>query len=614
MIELIMNRRLFIILFLLSSIYLFLSYIPNIYEAQQAKNAMPDRHVILAEHIYTYDYNVYLSKIRQGLEDRLSVINKYDNQPQSKGIYLQMLYLLSGKLGGLFSLSPGIIFHLMRTIFSIIWIAVIVYLAMLFIKDKFFATLAVLFSLLSSSFPIIEKINDQPWISMYMSWWQELDPVKRISYLPHYTINYIIISLLTILLYLHGKTGKTKYFYAIVVILFFSFFIHPSGGLVFLGSWILYHLIYFLWFRTLNTKYQILNTIKMTFILFLTASIPLLYIKVITSGYPWRSLVEFDRLHPMPFVLKDYILAVGPLFFTGMLGALLVLIKKNKDLLAVTTWILAANIGIIVFMKFTTQSPTRFIQVANHVPLAILSIYFISWLLTLTTNNAGGAKREVQMNASADDRFIANWDVRRPREAGSSRPTESGKRVIKRLLLTFISYSAIALILLLGILQSYFSIKAQNLFNFQKAVAGQPIVAYPPQVTHPEKDVYNGYLWLKDNTDHDAIVLSKINAGNYIPAYSGNFVYFGHNPETPDYDKREQEVNQFFSLALKEAEARKFLIDRDISYIYYGPQERETAGWQYPTYSFLKPVYTSPWVNIYQVAPQTTLDNLQKYI
>src|SRR3989338_5264996 len=117
MIELIMNRRLFIILFLLSSIYLFLSYIPNIYEAQQAKNAMPDRHVILAEHIYTYDYNVYLSKIRQGLEDRLSVINKYDNQPQSKGIYLQMLYLLSGKLGGLFSLSPGIIFHLMRTIF-----------------------------------------------------------------------------------------------------------------------------------------------------------------------------------------------------------------------------------------------------------------------------------------------------------------------------------------------------------------------------------------------------------------------------------------------------------------------------------------------------------------
>ena len=91
-------------------------------------------------------------------------------------------------------------------------------------------------------------------------------------------------------------------------------------------------------------------------------------------------------------------------------------------------------------------------------------------------------------------------------------------------------------------------------------------------------------------------------------------LYFGNNPETPDYDKREQEVNQFFSLALKEAEARKFLIDRDISYIYYGPQERETAGWQYPTYSFLKPVYTSPWVNIYQVAPQTTLDNLQKYI
>src|SRR3989338_7984879 len=33
-----------------------------------------------------------------------------------------------------------------------------------------------------------------------MFWWTEMDVLKRISYIPHYTLNYIIIAILAILL------------------------------------------------------------------------------------------------------------------------------------------------------------------------------------------------------------------------------------------------------------------------------------------------------------------------------------------------------------------------------------------------------------------------------
>src|SRR3989344_3386663 len=91
---------------IVSFLFLLTSYIPNFYEASIASLLPADRTMTPAEHMYTYDYNVYLSKIRQGTEGRWTVIDKYDNNTNQKGVFLQMLYLLAGKFGGLIHLSP----------------------------------------------------------------------------------------------------------------------------------------------------------------------------------------------------------------------------------------------------------------------------------------------------------------------------------------------------------------------------------------------------------------------------------------------------------------------------------------------------------------------------
>ena len=601
-------------------LFLLVSYIPNFYEASVTKLLQPDRQLIWGEHIYTYDYNVYLSKIRQGMEGRWNVVDKHTNQVNQSGVFLQMLYLLGGKAGGVLTLSPSATFHLMRAILSLLWVITIVVLNFYFLKKPSLAAIGVILSLLAASFPTFYEYKGETWIGMYMGWWQEMDVLKRISYIPHYTLNYIILAVLTILMAktpvsndpptsaetgLRGADPKgstltelrntassliDKNFIMIAIILFLSFFIHPAGGLVFLMSWFIYHLILFI----LRVKIPIFfdlggahpasagehahgakkTGIERTFIfqsiiLILISIITLLYFRSITSSYPWKSLVDYDKNYRIGVNLKEYLLALGPIVITGAFGLLLVFFKKERRLFPLVSWILAAFAGILIFKRFPYQSELRFVQTANHIPLAILSVYFLNELQVFLKSKG--------QNIKFKSMSMGFW--------------------ILNLMINFV----IAGIILLGITQTYFSIKAQTDFIHQRAIAGQPLVPYPPQVMYPLKDFVAAMQWLDKNSKNEEVVLSQVTAGNYIPAYSGNFVYLGHDPETPFYNEKSNLVNQFFSGQMEEKEALKFLNDNNISYVFNGPQEQEKAVKNIKDYSFLKPVHQTYFVTVFKV-------------
>lgn len=541
-------------IFIFASIILFLSFIPNLYEATVSNLLPPDRTMIWGEHNYTYDYNVYLSKIRQGQEGRSSIVDKYDNHPEQKGVFLQMFYLLSGKITKIFNLSPTLTYHLLRIIMAVFWIMTIILLNVYFLKNISLINLGVTLSLLTASFPIFYRFENQWWVTFYMNWWQELDILKRISFIPHDTLNYIIISALSILLSFSSKSKNNKYFIIICFLLFVSVFIQPSSALLFLVSWTLYQTIIILWSGTLE-KDKIIKLIKQTAVLFIVVFIPILYIKTVTSIYPWKTLLDFDQKYRLSVNLKEYILTLGPLFFIGVAGLILVLFKKKQELLSLVTWIIGVSILLILFKFFPYQSELRFVQTANHIPLAILSVYFISFLIS---------------------RY-------------------------KNIIFRYCIYIIMSFIILLGLVQVYFSIKSQTQFIYQRARATIPLVPYPPQVMYPLNDFYNGLKWLEINTSHQTVVLSKITAGNYIPAYSGNYVYLGHAGETPDYDKRTEKVDEFFSGSLTEKSAFDFLKNENINYVFYGPQEKENSVKDINQYSFLIPMYKSPLVIIYKV-------------
>jgi len=534
-------KKYFIFLFAFS--FLFLSFLPNIYEASVSSLLSPDRTMIWGEHSYTYDYNVYLSKIRQGQEGRQTVVDKYDNHPQQKGILLVMLYLISGKIGSIFNLTPTLTYHLLRVVTSVFWISTIIFLNIYFLKKISLINLGVILSFLTASFPVFYRFENQWWMTFYMNWWQELDILKRISFVPHDTLNYIFISVFTILLSQMDK--NKKYFIVLCVLLFLSVFVQPSAAILFLISWCLYHFIKTIWSGVFP--------IKQTVIIFIVILIPLLYIKFVTSFYPWKSLMDFHTKNMMIFNIKDYVLALGPIFFTGVAGGLLVIFRKKQELLGLVTWITGVAIAIILFQFFPYQS-LRFVQTSNHIPLAILSTYL----------------------------FYELWKKK--------------KAVIKIIIVI-----TVIVIIINGLAQAYFSLKSQDQFINQRAMASIPLVPYPPQVMYPLTDFYNGLKWLETNSDHQTVVLSKITAGNYIPAYSGNFVYLGHGVETPYIDDRTRKADEFFSGNLEEKQVLKFLKTENINYIFYGPQEKENSIKDISVYSFLIPVYQTPLVTIYKV-------------
>ncbi|MBI2641660.1 hypothetical protein HYW87_03645 [Candidatus Roizmanbacteria bacterium] len=560
--KLTLPKQLFLILSIIVGLaFLFTSYIPNIYEAKTVKLLPPDRKMIVGEHMYTYDYNVYLSKIRQGMEGRWTVVDNYDNNPESSGVFLQMLYLLSGKIGGIFALSPGLTFHLLRTVASIAWVITIIFLSFYFLKKPLLAFIGVLLSLFAASWPVFYTYQGTTWVGMFMSWWQELDVLKRISYIPHYTVNYIITAVFAVFLVAYAKKSDRKIFLAICFLLFFSFFIHPSAGLLFLISWTLFHVINFFGFKAYS-KNRVIFIAYHSVLLFLIVAIPLLYFQYVTSDYPWKSLIDFDKLYRYPVNVKDYILALGPVFFTGILGALLVLWKKDSRLLSLVTWFAGAFLAILAFKKFPFQSELRFVQTVNHVPLAILSVYLFSQILLFCR-----------------ERF----------------------KTVPYFFIKFIIIITVIIVISIGLVQSYFSIKAQTDFIHQRIVAALPLVPYPPQVMYPLKDLYEIMSWLDKKTKNEEVVLSHIYTGNYIPAYSGNFVYLGHNPETPHYEERVKKLELFYSGTLSSADAKKFLKEERISYVVYGPQEWEKSTNGIKQYSFLTPIFSLSYATLYKV-------------
>jgi len=540
--------------FIFAYFFLFLSFIPNFYEISISNLVASDRTMVQGEHIYTYDYNVYISKIRQGQEGRMSVVDKYDNHPEQKGVFLQMFYLTSGKITKLFNISPSTTYHLLRIVMSILWISTIIFLCIFYLRKTSLVNLGVVLSLLTASFPVFYRFENQWWVTFYMNWWQELDIFKRISFIPHDIFNYISIAVLSLLLSQAAKNNSNKYLPAICFLLFISVFIQPSSALLFIVSWVLFHAISTIWSGSFE-KDKIAVILKQTSVIFISILIPILYIKAVTSIYPWKSLLDFDQNNRLSVNVKEYILSFGPIFFTGMAGLILLFIKKNRNLLSLATWVIGVSVLLILFKFFPYQSELRFIQTSNHIPLAILSVYFISYLISK----------------------------------------------LKNAFVTYCIYIVVAFIILLGLVQGYFSLKSQTQFINQRAVATIPLVPYPPQVMYPMSDFYNGLKWLETNTDHKTVVLSKITAGNYIPAYSGNFVYLGSTGETPDFNQRTEKVNEFFSGSLTEDQALKFLKKENISYVFYGPQEKENSIKDISLYTFLKADYQSPMVTIYKV-------------
>lgn len=107
--------------------------------------------------------------------------------------------------------------------------------------------------------------------------------------------------------------------------------------------------------------------------------------------------------------------------------------------------------------------------------------------------------------------------------------------------------------------------------------------------------------WLDARAAPDDVVLATYETGNFLPTRMRARVFAGHGPETVRSDEKRALVRQFFAAPTGPFHCR-FLHQRRITYLFYGPQEQAAGPFRPEQTTCLSPVYSNQAVTIYRVS------------
>lgn len=81
--------------------------------------------------------------------------------------------------------------------------------------------------------------------------------------------------------------------------------------------------------------------------------------------------------------------------------------------------------------------------------------------------------------------------------------------------------------------------------------------------------------WIKYNTPSDAAILASPDIGLVIPGFTGRKVIYGHPFETPNAHLEKENVTRWYNGSMDRLQADRFILEKGIDYIYFGPREKE---------------------------------------
>lgn len=535
---------------------------PTVYELTRMHDLHPDRSFELV-HNFPTDYNFYLSRIREGLEGRWTVVERYTSEPH-RGSLIHESYVLMGQIGRFVRVPtnrPGDVYHIVRIVFGLVLGSAIAFFCISgFVhttkERNFISLLAFLTAMSASSWPKLLAVLDTGIVPAtlgniaswrfggYMSWWSVMDSLQRITFIPHLLIGQAGMLVIAVLLTRERYMKKSGSVIMIGLSAFLLGMVFPPGLVfiyTFMGVWALFHI---------RSRRVWILPFTAVFLL----SVPsLIYLSLMTSMYPWKRLAEVDIIRPIQFDYLEYFNAVGPVFPIGMLGLILAVVAREKALLPAVTWVVSWLLLLGIFAFIPQQSPLRFSEMVPHVPLAMLTIYLMS-------------------------------EVRRIKFA--------------RVLWPVIPIMCVAV----GLFHMYSSYLWQKDFIDHKIRATLPLVPTGSFVMYPLKDFVAAMQIISVSTPKTSVILSETTAGNYIPVLSGRTVYAGHD-NTVHYEQKRTEVAVFFRGQMDPEQAKNWLRNVGITHIFFGPQEREDGGLSSldTVYPFVTKLYENSNVILYQV-------------
>ncbi len=559
---------------------MFFSLFPTIYEWNNRGRIKSNRTFELV-HNFPTDYNFYLSRVRQGKEGAWLSTEKYTSEKHAPSLS-QVLYVFAGQM---WDWAHGqtpyiwIAYHALRVIFGV-WLLYLVWRVAEWALPSFtWRLLGFLLVATASTWPKFETVEGWPRLGGFMPWWSVIDRLQAITFLPHVLFGQ---ALLLFIIWVLGGGFVSKKIFAnwiflgvvgiILGVVFPPALMFVYGVVGVMTAWE----IPIVFLVRVKGDWRNLQEIIWGRVVFGLLSAPtLLYYSWLFTQYPWRRLLEFDVLHPTKYSFIEYFLALGPTFPLGILGAILVILKirpisqigpigqiSNK-LRALVAWVAAWLLFLFAFAFIPAQQPTRFTQMAPHIPLGILTAYLFYRVWE----------------------FLLNW-VKKSAKSSAY----------------WFALSIPLLVIFLGLGSMGSSYLWQRDFVDHKLRADIPIVPHGAEVMYPWKDITHGLVWLQVNSLRSAVVLSGVTTGNYIPVVSGNTAFLGH-ANTVNGEEKQAAMGNFYTQHLSKAEELAYLKTMGISYVFFGPEEQEISGKNdlRESYPELVEVYQNATVKIYKV-------------
>lgn len=595
---------------ILIGVFVLFSFAPTVYELSQ-RDKLVGRTFELV-HNYITDYHFYLSRIREGMEGKWTVTERYASEAH-QGSFIQIFYLLLGKPVAFFSdklLGATIAYHGARLLLSVLLLWLVSRVIRRIFSRPLWQILAFLVVVTASTVPILVSLPTGWRFGGYMSWWTVMDSLQRITFLPHLLFGQALI------VYLLGEPIASKGRYA-GWLLFFKFICAFILGMVFPPGFVFVAVslgvLTGLEWVSQGRHFQFWEMISPRATVIFGGIPAVLYYGLMLTISPWKRLVEFDVLNPTWFPMLQYGLAVGPVLVFGILGALVSLVKREKQMFLFVAWVIAWMLLLFVFSFIPQQSALRYTEMVPHVPLGILSVYLfyqlwqfcskkISYRSHIFPHPTSSSRSTSKSDRTSSD-HITIFHRLYTCCLGTTRDCGGSMGVPLCVTCRFFSLFIPIIMIILGLSVMISSFFWQQDFINQKVSAGWPMISMNNVMVYPITGFTDALSFIEKNTPPDAVILTELTAGNYIPAFTGRTVFVGHD-NTPSKEIKLADAKRFFKGLLTMEQAVEWLGSQYITYIFYGPEEKAELGDIGSLYPFIQEVYKNTDVTIYKVLIQ----------
>lgn len=115
------------------------------------------------------------------------------------------------------------------------------------------------------------------------------------------------------------------------------------------------------------------------------------------------------------------------------------------------------------------------------------------------------------------------------------------------------------------------------------------------------RDEVTALEWLDANTPPDAVVLSSLTVGQYVPPLAGNTAFLAHWAQTVDYYDKWDRVARFFNADTPNGERAQTLRTFGVDYVFHGPAERSLGTFDPAITPGLSLCFSTPAAQVYCV-------------